>query len=678
MTTPNNIHSQSAQQGDDNGSAEQKDLIMMREMPPMSSYLTRALFWSKFALAPVGFFLFNYIAVSKLILFTHSTSARSDWAQNQFKSNTFYASLILLLNGFLLYLAVQFLKRDVEMWERRLISREKEQSLPSSEGDDSNANANIHGQVSHMVDKFLNHQRTARQTKTVPVLVSLLYLLVSTCCMGGVVSTALRAYGSTAHFSKHCSLKSQMERKEQKQMEDVSGLPAELQNWAKDSLRNSNLYEKRQSWTNFIRLKDGRTFFSAHSKPLKKKDSAAKSDGNWDDAYEDEYLGRRRKSLAMVDPKDSSLTLFPDAKSPSDFYSLNGEDDKNSDGFCCMYESSDEAYVNSHPSRGNNHRILCATSFEEGVRNVTLAGVDTEKPTERREMWYQEGPAAGLGGFYWYYRRRHSGHRDMLEFFKLDPSTMSSSSVSDVKVEMEFPVFNDFDLVEESEKEDICANYKTGIAGTLAVFVSVPISFYLTKRKELPVGVVPALMAAILFTLLVTRYFLLFGTIALLATSYFLLFGTIPRWSNREAIVWCHYTLFLSFNLDPDQYHPDRALVLCIIVSVLLNHPVLQIAGYILPPIHIIMVVIEAFVGNASFLEVLTTYIPLAVLAGCGMVSADQTLRKYRAYLTFYARRVWQESLAGATAAMRASVPGFSGGGDGEANNEDLKTKLIE
>ena len=33
--------------------------------------------------------------------------------------------------------------------------------------------------------------------------------------------------------------------------------------------------------------------------------------------------------------------------------------------------------------------------------------------------------------------------------------------------------------------------------------------------------------------------------------------------------------------------------------------------------------------------------IPFFIVLGCGMVAAGESLRRYHAYITFYARRIW-------------------------------------
>ena len=116
-------------------------------------------------------------------------------------------------------------------------------------------------------------------------------------------------------------------------------------------------------------------------------------------------------------------------------------------------------------------------------------------------------------------------------------------------------------------------------------------------------------------------------------------------------------------------------MICCLVIGVILNHPILQIAGYVVAPASIIFALIETYVHYIPFIEAFATIVPLTVLVGCGMVSAGQTLRKYRAYINFYARRLW----TGITTAMRESIStgrSTSSGGDGEAN-EDLTRRLI-
>lgn len=116
-------------------------------------------------------------------------------------------------------------------------------------------------------------------------------------------------------------------------------------------------------------------------------------------------------------------------------------------------------------------------------------------------------------------------------------------------------------------------------------------------------------------------------------------------------------------------------MISCIVIGVILNHPILQIAACVIAPASILFAFIETYFHYIPVIEAFATIVPLTVLVGCGMVSAGQTLRKYRAYVNYYARRLW----TGISAAMRESVPSgtsSSRGGDGEAN-EDLTRRLI-
>lgn len=170
MSAPSASHSLSIHQGDDDDMMEQEeDLAMIREMPPMSSYVSKIRFWSTFAFVPAVFIFANYIAMTKLISFDELSDTSHDWVQTQFKRNT-YASLILMVDAALLYRSAMSLERDVEA-----------------------RNDSIRCQVSEMMDKFLGHPKIRRtSTTTTPVLVSLLYLIASICCIGGLVSIALR------------------------------------------------------------------------------------------------------------------------------------------------------------------------------------------------------------------------------------------------------------------------------------------------------------------------------------------------------------------------------------------------------------------------------------------------------------------------------------------------------
>ena len=82
-------------------------------------------------------------------------------------------------------------------------------------------------------------------------------------------------------------------------------------------------------------------------------------------------------------------------------------------------------------------------------------------------------------------------------------------------------------------------------------------------------------------------------------------------------------SLFL-FYLFEQGFEPGLAIIYCIVVGVILNHPILQIAGYVIAPASIIFALIETYVHYIPFIEAFATIVPLAVLVGCGMVSSGQ------------------------------------------------------
>ena len=61
MSAPSASHSLSIHRGDDDDMmVQEEDLAMIREMPPMSSYVSKIRFWSTFAFVPTVFIFANY------------------------------------------------------------------------------------------------------------------------------------------------------------------------------------------------------------------------------------------------------------------------------------------------------------------------------------------------------------------------------------------------------------------------------------------------------------------------------------------------------------------------------------------------------------------------------------------------------------------------------------------
>jgi len=136
--------------------------------------------------------------------------------------------------------------------------------------------------------------------------------------------------------------------------------------------------------------------------------------------------------------------------------------------------------------------------------------------------------------------------------------------------------------------------------------------------------------------------------------------------------VWAHYSTIAFFTfLDLNRNDFPGMIVLCIIVGILLNHPVLQLAGWIGGATAVFVGIFSFFLGGGDIEDLLE--VPLSIIIGCGLVSAGYTLTKYRAYILFYLRRLWR-----AMDAVRGNTGRRTSGRIVQESRDDMTRGLLE
>jgi hypothetical protein len=190
----------------------------------------------------------------------------------------------------------------------------------------------------------------------------------------------------------------------------------------------------------------------------------------------------------------------------------------------------------------------------------------------------------------------------------------------------------------------------------LASIVVFPASYWLLVIKEIPSGMAPAVVMVfeILADLANDDFAIALGFVTAIAASIYLLgIVKLPGRFNRETLVWvfyviiCYFTMYGLFH-GPSTYGPRLEvpwwsfLVLSSIVGVLLNHPVLQLMGWIGGTAFVCLGLLF-FVGyridNEPWIMV-----PAGLVIGCGLVTLGHALTKYRAYVVYYAKNLWRSA----------------------------------
>jgi hypothetical protein len=208
-------------------------------------------------------------------------------------------------------------------------------------------------------------------------------------------------------------------------------------------------------------------------------------------------------------------------------------------------------------------------------------------------------------------------------------------------------------------------------------------SVWLTKVKNLSVGIVPGVVAASM-TLSHINHSLGLAMTSLSVAAIFLgLLGCVRIPLNRERLVWAMYTLIFCvagliytgrfyFYYD-SLYNFSRALVTITIASIMgfiLNHPVLYLFGWVggIWAIFcgIFLLTTPPYGGTNTHTGIFA--LGLGIMMGCGCATIGFHLITYRAYVVYYSKRAWFAM----NMAMQSNRPPVRR--DGPSNIESIST----
>jgi hypothetical protein len=406
----------------------------------------------------------------------------------------------------------------------------------------------------------------------------------------------------------------------------------------------------------FIRLDDGRIFFQGFEAMMANETDEGGS-------YEDDVVNYgswdNRATLVSV-VKNGMIENHPKVLEPRYFTSVNGKSDTDSKTFCCSYEEMIDKRQDMSFSRGDvrvPHKLLCVASGEDisnGFRNVSL-------PTKWKNGGGRanvEAKVKALNGVLYFeytlYEHDHWSYHKIfaqMEIYKLQPDTMSLESIAYITGEESMGT-----VVSGIGSGDTCKTWIKMIICILASIVVFPASYWLLVIKEIPSGMAPAVVMVfeILADLANDDFAIALGFVTAIAASIYLLgIVKLPGRFNRETLVWvfyviiCYFTMYGLFH-GPSTYGPRLEvpwwsfLVLSSIVGVLLNHPVLQLMGWIGGTTFVCLGLLF-FVGyridNEPWIMV-----PAGLVIGCGLVTLGHALTKYRAYVVYYAKNLWRSA----------------------------------
>lgn len=636
------------------------DEFLAANLPPPSLMMVGLKFWCKVFQWPLVVLIGHVIVFLNLMdlrFFTDdypmfsigsssSTGGTTDPLLNMFQTNTTILGLVLAVDTFLLYKTIRFLENDI-----------RDYLAHRAESDTNSPHQHVHAQAVLKWEAFF-HRRSfppssSSASSSSPdnfIVLSILTVLTIVAAACAAACIGLRIYAGTQAAAKECSwLKRAQDRHDRQQHEaKIPNLPDALQDWAyhwKNGYRGDGIIYSHPGIlmgrpANFIHLTDGSTYFAGYLQ-----------DQNLP-SYD--VITENNESPLIAVTATGEILVYGNIASPSRFVSVQGDNQTASTMFCCTYWDLEKDFQRIQHDNGFS-RILCISSNEEydssiGFRNVSF-DVDTDERRRRRRHKLGDFVAAYDGALYyestWY--DPYSGNIRGVEtrtmnLYKIDPITMAVESIANVTAFMDYASRRIMD-----DKHGRCYTVSQTIANSIVLLVMVPTSYIIWKQKATAAVVAP--ICALLFYMVTV-----FGNgllpvviwLTVLATSGSLLFRP-PVWLPYQMLVWIHYSvlslLVLAFLLDvdiPEQiFFPIIVGVMC---GVLLDHPVLECFGWV---IAIGSVVVSFFVwlssGNSGYfmLEDFISVMVFGVVSGVGLTSAGGCLHRYRPYLRFYVRRLW-------------------------------------
>ena len=636
------------------------------EIPPLSSYVMAWRHWCKFAMWPAIFLLVNVIAFSTLLIFDRKEYRSFDSPKKltaeriaKFQTNTAMVAIILFVDFVILLKAALFMEKEIL-------------ALDTVEEDTRVAGYHmhhVHAQASRKMDSFFQKRGRPR----VSFFISMLYVAAISCGAGFVSCIGLRGYSASRKMKRDCAIVGPRERQASKTNRPIDGLPSGLQEWARQWKIESD-----RSSQSFIRLNDGRVFFSGFEKTTNETDESTMDDYAIYD-MNPEY----HPTLISTAKDGGAIKNHRNVLDPRYLTSVKGNSETGSQSFCCAYSERNDIDKRGRSFRRDiARRLLCIVSGEDvsvGFRNISLP----MRPKNNREMVHREREArvkAYNNVLYFEYTTFEHDYRTsqkifaQMEIYKLDPDTMKLESVANVTGEENLGT-----IISGDGSGSVCNKWLNAIMTILASIVVFPASYWLLKEKQIPSGVSPVVVMFldIISTLTNDDFAIALGMVVTIAASICLLgIVKVPTLVSREMLVWVYYAIICYCSVCGRKHQNDTRQELryygynmhkhsqlqipwwsfalfSSIIGVLLNHPVLQVLGWIGGTASVCYGLFGSLIGGRrSPYDVYDDdmiaeqnhlwMVPIGLVIGCGLVALGHALTKYRAYMVYYMKRLWR------------------------------------
>jgi hypothetical protein len=642
--------------------------------PPLwSSFIATTQFgWRNFKV-PFLFVLINIFAISSLLSENASyypTEIREDTTTTpsnntldpafvQMRHNSTLLGILFLCNTAVLFRGTLSIEQQVDSMRRRQRQRRQQESSSSNENDNADTNnastldssseedddlTHVHARISQTIDLFLCRGR-ASQLPDVSFLVNMLFLMTAWSLVGTAVSFSVSAFLYSSQASSVCTT-----YQAPTDLDAVKGVPVSLHQWV---LGHTNGEDETQIFgSSYVHLKHtGMTYFAGTNRTRwEEKDNNNNKKmmmtwGNNNNNNDDEDYswniyrrGALGKELFSAGP-DGALMSYPEIRNPHYFTKLaevvgggSKEPSQKSEVFCCIYIS--KAITDKKKSWrwmmwGGWPSVLCMGGGEwtdeddKQKKELRTIGLSIDV---REGRFLEDYALRGYEGTLWiraqWLLTRVGGGR-LVELYKLDPHNMNLTVVPSTCPE---GAGGDYGATP-------CLDWINAVQCIVGVPLLLLMAYWQLRFRDIPAGMASLCLGplAVMMRYLNAEWTAAFGVLASVSATISL-FHELPPWMSRDMVHWGMYTSLAVLvvtlnNNDGEQY---SILLLCVIIGVVLNHPVLQIMGWLFGVITLFF----------SLLDWDVTGILVALVVSCGFLRLGVSLDKHRPYLMYYSRRL--------------------------------------
>jgi hypothetical protein len=629
-------------------------------LPPLSSYIDGWQFWWKFAKFPVVFVIINAILIYTSVVQYDEHDNKGyqfnkpgqlmDPALEVMKHYSVVLGFLFMVDTVILYRGALYIEKQVDA----LRLQESNDNVVASTA--TSSLTHVHAKVSKMVDQVLC-QGNAAHFPEVSFFVNILFLLTGLSVAATAVSFSMNILLHSTMASSNCIIQVPLE---------VQAIPPALHGWAFPSPQTMDRPMALRS--THVHMVDGTTYF-AGVHPTRRELGIADAQPML--LAEEGPYGTLRSFGQVVSSStaimahnvatpsqhslspillaagpDGTLNSYPQFLKPRAFTSFAGRNDEASEGFCCSYSNATNTtspdprdFLFDDNSRWTAN-VLCIGGREgshgkdERTMNLPVKGNDQQG---RKSVEIQDVSVRSHDGIVWvrlqlyHFQREYAMH---LEIYSLNPQTMDLTFITNTTVDHE-----------RQDGGSPCLRLISPLPYLVAAPILFLVAYWLLKCRDIPAGVTSLCLGVVAWLVYADdkSWPSVLAMVSVGATIS--LCTSLPPWLSRDMILWGLYTSLVMATLAEVHCWLDCADfyllgMLAVGIGLVLNHPVLQIMGWL-------GMVFTFFIAAESVINGMQDpiIVPVALLISSGLLSLGSYVqthlqKKYRTYVMFHAGRL--------------------------------------